>query len=107
MDFDSSCYTFRRNRNGKNQCFENKKGLSPLSLVCQAFVETLQIFPIFNSSLIEKDRLLIKKTVNLGIAVDTEQGLVVPVIKNTNEMSAKEMMEVFRTWLKELSQKNF
>ena len=70
-----------------------EKGLSPLSLVCQAFVETLQIFPIFNSSLIEKDKLLIKKTVNLGIAVDTEQGLVVPVIKNTNEMSAKEMME--------------
>ena len=70
-----------------------KKGLSPLSLVCKAFVETLQIFPIFNSSLVEKDRLLIKKTVNLGIAVDTEQGLVVPVIKNTNEMSAKEMME--------------
>ena len=70
-----------------------EKGLSPLSLVCQAFVETLQIFPIFNSSLVEKDRLLIKKTVNLGIAVDTEQGLVVPVIKNTNEMSAKEIME--------------
>ena len=70
-----------------------EKGLSPLSLVCQAFVETLQIFPIFNSSLIEKDRLLIKRTVNLGIAVDTEQGLVVPVIKNTNEMSAKEIME--------------
>jgi len=69
------------------------KGLSPLSVVCQAFVETLQIFPIFNSSLIEKDRLLIKRTVNLGIAVDTEQGLVVPVIKNTNEMSAKEIME--------------
>ena len=41
----------------------------------------------------KKDRLLIKKTVNLGIAVDTEQGLVVPVIKNTNKMSAKEIME--------------
>ena len=70
-----------------------EKGLSPLSLVCQAFVETLQIFPIFNSSLIDKDRLLIKRTVNLGIAVDTEQGLVVPVIKNTNEMSAEEIMD--------------
>jgi len=70
-----------------------EKRLSPLSLVCQAFVKTLQIFPIFNSSLVEKDRLLIKKTVNLGIAVDTEQGLVVPVIKNTNEMSAEEIMD--------------
>lgn len=69
-----------------------KEGLSPLSIVSKAFTEALQYFPIFNSSLIEKDRLLIKKTVNLGIAVDTEQGLVVPVIKEAENMDAKGIM---------------
>ena len=72
---------------------KKNKGLSPLSLVAQCFVATLQDFPIFNSSLIEEDKVLIKKSVNLGIAVDTDQGLIVPVIKNANDMSAQEMME--------------
>ncbi len=72
---------------------KKNKGLSPLSLVAQCFVAALQDFPIFNSSLIEGDKILIKKSVNLGIAVDTDQGLVVPVIKNANEMSAQEIMQ--------------
>ena len=72
---------------------KKNKGLSPLSLIAQCFVAALQDFPIFNSSLIKEDKVLIKKSVNLGIAVDTDQGLIVPVIKNANDMSAQEMME--------------
>ena len=54
MDFNPHVTHFEEIEMEKINALKAEKGLSPLSLVSQAFVEALQIFPIFNSSLIEK-----------------------------------------------------
>ncbi len=57
--------------------------LTPLAFIVQAVVKALQAFPNFNSSLDAKsENLIIKNYYNIGIAVDTPNGLVVPLIKN-------------------------
>jgi Pyruvate/2-oxoglutarate dehydrogenase complex, dihydrolipoamide acyltransferase (E2) component, and related enzymes len=50
-------------------------------------------FPILNSSLTDKG-ILLKEYVNIGLAVAVENGLIVPVIKNADTMSLKEISEV-------------
>ena len=68
------------------------KMLTPLSIISESFIKAVSEFPIFNSSLINDGKLLIKKEINLGIAVNTLEGLVVPVIANANTLGAKEIM---------------
>lgn len=61
-------------------------GLTFLTFVLKATVEALMEFPVMNS--VVGDRQLIrKKNINLGCAVETPQGLVVPVIKNANRLN--------------------
>jgi len=56
--------------------------------VLKAVASALQRFPQFNSSLDENTgEIVIKHYYNLGVAVATERGLIVPVIKNINEKS--------------------
>lgn len=66
---------------------------SPLVFIVKALVSTLQAFPLFNSSLVPGDRIILKKFYNIGIAVDTPAGLVVPVIKNADQKSLKTIVE--------------
>ena len=47
---------------------------------------SLKEFPIFNSSLIAEGNVALRKYINIGIAVDTEDGLVVPVIKDADNL---------------------
>ncbi len=54
--------------------------------VCFAVIKALQKFPNVNSHCLG-DAMRIFKAVNLGCAVDTERGLMVPVIKNADELS--------------------
>ena len=54
--------------------------------VCFAVIKALQKFPNVNSHCLG-DAMRIFKTVNLGCAVDTERGLMVPVIKNADELN--------------------
>ena len=54
--------------------------------VCFAVIKALQKFPNINSHCLG-DAMRIFKTVNLGCAVDTERGLMVPVIKNADELN--------------------
>jgi pyruvate dehydrogenase E2 component (dihydrolipoamide acetyltransferase) len=59
-----------------------------LSFILKAVVDTLKIFPEFNASLEEKSNtLILKNYYHLGLAVDTPNGLIVPVIKNTDAMT--------------------
>ena len=54
-----------------------------LPFFIKALVEALKEFPIFNASVDETaEQILLKKFYNIGIAVDTAEGLIVPVIKN-------------------------
>ncbi|MDD5141107.1 MAG: 2-oxo acid dehydrogenase subunit E2 [Verrucomicrobiales bacterium] len=60
--------------------------------VLKAVAETLRKHPIFNSSLDEvANEIVIKEYVHLGIAVDTDQGLMVPVIRDVDKKSLMEL----------------
>ncbi|MBU6450185.1 MAG: 2-oxo acid dehydrogenase subunit E2 [Cyanobacteria bacterium REEB67] len=60
--------------------------------VLKAVASALQRFPQFNSSLDENSgEIVVKHYFNLGVAVATERGLIVPVIKNINEKSFYEV----------------
>jgi len=67
-----------------------KKGvkLTLTPFVLKAVAETLKKHPIFNSSLDEvAGEIIIKEYIHLGIAVDTDQGLMVPVIRDVDKKS--------------------
>jgi pyruvate dehydrogenase E2 component (dihydrolipoamide acetyltransferase) len=72
----------------EKQAEASEKGLklTPLGFFLKACAVTLEDFPTFNSSL-EKggEALVIKRYFNLGVAVDTEHGLVVPVIRDVDQ----------------------
>jgi 2-oxoglutarate dehydrogenase E2 component (dihydrolipoamide succinyltransferase) len=59
--------------------------LTITAFVVRAIAKALQEYPLINSSL-EEDTILLKRYVNLGIAVSVEQGLVVPVIKHCQRL---------------------
>ena len=68
--------------------------LSPLVFIMKAVVQTLKRHPNFNASLDENgENLLIKKYFNLGIAVDTPNGLVVPVVRDVGRKSLIELSD--------------
>ena len=63
-----------------------------LAFLMKASVSALKAFPEFNSSLApEKDSLILKKYYNVGIAVDTPEGLVVPVFKDVDRKGIDEL----------------
>jgi pyruvate dehydrogenase E2 component (dihydrolipoamide acetyltransferase) len=71
-----------------------KKGvrLTLTPLVLKALVETLKQHPIFNSSLDEAaNEVVIKGYYHIGIAVDTEQGLIVPVLRDVDKKSVLDL----------------
>jgi len=66
--------------------------LSPLVFIMKAVVQVLKNHPNFNASLDENgENLVIKKYFNLGIAVDTPNGLVVPVVRDVGKKSLIEL----------------
>ena len=66
--------------------------VSLIPFYIKILTKVLQSFPNFNSSLSsKKDSIIIKKYINIGVAVDTKRGLVVPVIKNCEKKSLKEI----------------
>jgi pyruvate dehydrogenase E2 component (dihydrolipoamide acetyltransferase) len=67
-----------------------KKGvkLTLTPFVLKAVAETLKKHPIFNSSLDEvAGEIILKEYIHLGVAVDTDQGLMVPVIRDVDKKS--------------------
>ena len=77
----------------KHQKEKNIK-LSPLVFIMKAVVQVLKRHPNFNASLDESgENLVLKKYFNLGIAVDTPNGLLVPVVKNVEKKSLIELSE--------------
>ena len=63
-------------------------GKAPSFLVgiCRATVQALAEFPRLNA-VVQDESLIMRKDVNLGVAVETEKGLLVPVIRRANELS--------------------
>ena len=66
--------------------------VSHLPFFMKAVVKILQMMPEFNSSLSNDGKeLILKSYINIGVAVDTPNGLVVPVIKDVNKKSLKQL----------------
>jgi len=67
--------------------FEKEKiKLTPLVFIMKAVVDALRQFPQFNASLDPKgENLILKKYFHIGVAVDTPNGLVVPVVRNVDQ----------------------
>lgn len=66
--------------------------LTYLPFIIKALVKALQQYKVMNAELdLENNRIVYKKFYNIGIAVDTEEGLVVPVIRNADRLSILEL----------------
>jgi pyruvate dehydrogenase E2 component (dihydrolipoamide acetyltransferase) len=73
-----------------------KKGvkLTPLVFIMKAVVSALQEFPEFNASLdASGENLVLKKYFHIGVAVDTPNGLMVPVIRDVDKKGIYELSE--------------
>jgi pyruvate dehydrogenase E2 component (dihydrolipoamide acetyltransferase) len=68
--------------------------LTPLAFAIRAVVQTLQEFPVFNTSMSADNKSLVwKQYVHIGFAADTPNGLVVPVIRDANKKNVFELAE--------------
>ncbi len=86
--FDEADLTELEHFRTQQQELAKKQGikLTPVIFLIKAITNGLKQFPSFNSSLAKDgENLILKKYYNIGIAVDTNQGLVVPVVKNTDQ----------------------
>jgi pyruvate dehydrogenase E2 component (dihydrolipoamide acetyltransferase) len=86
--FDEADITELEKFRQQNKEMAAKQGvnLTPLVFIIKAVVACLKRFPEFNASLSEdKESLIIKKYYNIGVAIDTPNGLMVPVIKDVDK----------------------
>ncbi|WP_282177250.1 pyruvate dehydrogenase complex dihydrolipoyllysine-residue acetyltransferase [Vibrio nereis] len=85
---------FRKEQNAIEAKKDTGMKITPLVFIMKAAAKALEAFPAFNSSLSEDgESLILKKYVNVGIAVDTPNGLVVPVFKDVNKKGIYELSE--------------
>ena len=71
--------------------------ISPLAFITRAVVNALKEYPNFNSSIDpENNKLIFKKYYHVGFAVDTPHGLMVPKIRNVDQLGLKEIYEELR-----------
>ena len=82
----SELESFRKTVNGEGSAVK----LSLLPFVVKAAAATLLTFPRFNASL-DGSQLVLKKYINIGVAADTPEGLVVPVIKGADTKSVSDI----------------
>ena len=87
--------SFRQSENSKPRVAYK---LTVLAFVCKVIAKALAVFPAFNASLDERgENLIYKQYYHVGIAVETPNGLVVPVLKHVNQLSVSELaMEMSR-----------
>ncbi len=68
--------------------------ISPLAFITRAVIKALKKYPNFNSSIDTKNnKLIYKKYFHIGFAVDTPHGLMVPKIRNADDLGLKEIFE--------------
>ena len=68
--------------------------LTPLAFIMRAVVHALKEFPTFNASLADNARaMVIKQYYHLGFAVDTDEGLVVPVVRDADQLGVFELAQ--------------
>lgn len=88
----SDLEAFRKQLNKEYAHQKRDLKLSPLAFIVKAVVNAMQLYPQFNSSLeTGGENLIYKKYFNIGIAVETPNGLVVPVVKDADKKSVAEI----------------
>jgi pyruvate dehydrogenase E2 component (dihydrolipoamide acetyltransferase) len=84
-------------RNRLNEATNNDPKLTIMTFVIRATCIALRRFPIFNSSFdMEAGQIVYKDYVNIGVAVDTERGLIVPVVRNVDQLSLRGITAALR-----------
>jgi pyruvate dehydrogenase E2 component (dihydrolipoamide acetyltransferase) len=84
----SELENFRKQQEGKGP------KLTVTAFALKALAIALREFPRFNSSLdVAQDQLIVKKYYHVGVAVDTERGLLVPVVRDVDKKSLHEIAE--------------
>jgi 2-oxoglutarate dehydrogenase E2 component (dihydrolipoamide succinyltransferase) len=75
-------------REREKRSFEQRTGtrLTVMPFFCRAAIEAMRNYPIINAS-VEGDNIHYHRNINLGIAVSLDWGLIVPVIKNSEELN--------------------
>jgi pyruvate dehydrogenase E2 component (dihydrolipoamide acetyltransferase) len=70
------------------------KSMTPLPYFIQAMVSAVRRYPLMNSSWDDKtDEIVVKNAINVGIAVNTEQGLLVPVLRGADQLDRQSIAE--------------
>ncbi|WP_151994968.1 pyruvate dehydrogenase complex dihydrolipoyllysine-residue acetyltransferase [Buttiauxella massiliensis] len=83
---------FRKQQNDEAAKRKLDVKFTPVVFIMKAVAAALEQMPRFNSSLSEDgQKLTLKKYINIGVAVDTPNGLVVPVFKDVNKKSISEL----------------
>lgn len=67
----------------------NEKQISYTEMIVKAVASALKMHPLLNSTLTEDEKINVYENINIGVAVATEQGLVVPVIHNADNKSTE------------------
>lgn len=81
-------------RKATNADKNNDIKLTPLVFIIKALVAAMKQYPNFNSSLSpDGEKLFLKQYFNIGIAVDTPNGLVVPVLKDVDQKSLAQLSQ--------------
>ncbi|MBE0538166.1 MAG: dihydrolipoyllysine-residue acetyltransferase [Ignavibacterium sp.] len=95
--FDKADITLlEKSRKELNKNSETK--LTVTAILVRIIVDALKKFPQFNSSIdMEKKEIIYKNYFNIGVAVDTEFGLIVPVIKNADKKSLTDISAEMNT----------
>ncbi|MEN3753602.1 pyruvate dehydrogenase complex dihydrolipoyllysine-residue acetyltransferase [Mangrovibacter sp. SLW1] len=89
---------FRKQQNAEAEKRKLDVKFTPVVFIMKAVAAALEQMPRFNSSLSEDaQRLTLKKYINIGVAVDTPNGLVVPVFKDVNKKSITELSRELTT----------
>jgi pyruvate dehydrogenase E2 component (dihydrolipoamide acetyltransferase) len=79
-------------KENKESAAKQGVNLTPLVFIMKAVVASLKLYPELNSSLSEdKEHLIMKDYYNIGIAVDTPNGLMVPVVKDVDKKGFLEL----------------
>ena len=72
--------------------------ITPLAFIMKAMVNGLRVYPNFNASIDpENGKVTYKKYFHIGVAVDTPHGLMVPKIRDVDQLDIKEISQKLRT----------
>lgn len=95
-------------RNSKQDYLEKGIKLTSMPFIIKAVAMSLRDHPVINASLdLDNDRVIYKDYVNIGIAIDSERGLVVPVLRNADKKSIADIAHDLGKLADDVRESNF